>query len=76
METSNDDATILITKNRMRKFRGSEKNNYTCTQCNKFGHTKKCCFEIIGYPEWWDHSRASKKISKTPTVEAVTVADE
>ncbi|KAI4323956.1 hypothetical protein L6164_023527 [Bauhinia variegata] len=25
------------------------------------GHTKDRCYELVGYPEWWDHSRALKK---------------
>ncbi|KAI4323948.1 hypothetical protein L6164_023519 [Bauhinia variegata] len=25
------------------------------------GHTKDRCYELVGYPEWWDHSQASKK---------------
>ncbi|KAL3523631.1 hypothetical protein ACH5RR_016465 [Cinchona calisaya] len=33
------------------------------------GHTKDCCYELVGYPEWWDHSRAYRKKNskKTPT---------
>ncbi|GKG44557.1 hypothetical protein Tco_0485995, partial [Tanacetum coccineum] len=24
-----------------------------CTKCNKYGHKRKGCFKLIGYPEWW-----------------------
>ena len=32
-----------------------------CTHCNKTGHIKSRCFEIVGYPKWWDHNREQRK---------------
>ena len=29
--------------------------------CNKTGHTKNLCFEIVGYPDQWDHNRDQQK---------------
>ncbi|KAJ1386643.1 gag-polypeptide of LTR copia-type [Sesbania bispinosa] len=70
------DSTAMMTRKQAKQSKGSEKGNYKCTQCNKDGHTKERCYEIIGYPEWWDHSRASKKNSKrNPTVVVVTAID-
>ncbi|KAF2304464.1 hypothetical protein GH714_031756 [Hevea brasiliensis] len=36
-------------------------NPLISTRCDQPGHTKDRCFEIVGYPEWWDHNHASKK---------------
>ena len=32
-----------------------------CTHCGETGHTKSRCYDIIGYPEWWDFSKAPRK---------------
>ncbi|KAB5511940.1 hypothetical protein DKX38_028968 [Salix brachista] len=32
-----------------------------CTHCGDTGHTKIRCYELIGYPEWWDPSKAPQK---------------
>ena len=32
-----------------------------CTHCGETGHTKSQCYDIIGYPEWWDFSKAPRK---------------
>ncbi|KAL0282712.1 UNVERIFIED_CONTAM: Copia protein [Sesamum angustifolium] len=41
-----------------------DRNNHTggfCTNCGESGHTKSRCYELIGYPEWWDPSKAPLK---------------
>ncbi|KAG5545139.1 hypothetical protein RHGRI_017567 [Rhododendron griersonianum] len=43
------------------RSRGTTKQSYKCTHCDQTGHTKERCYELVGYPEWWDHSRDSKK---------------
>ena len=53
---------------------GIDKSTYKCTHCDRTGHTKKRCFELVGYSEWWDHSqdphkRHSKKSSTAAVVE-------
>ncbi|KAL0690440.1 hypothetical protein Bca4012_090118 [Brassica carinata] len=30
------------------------RNNSVCSHCGKQGHEVSQCFEVIGYPEWWD----------------------
>ncbi|RVW92462.1 Retrovirus-related Pol polyprotein from transposon RE1 [Vitis vinifera] len=50
-----------------------DKSTFKCTHCNKIGHTKSRCFEIVGYPDWWDHNRDQwKKDSKKTSTVAVT----
>ena len=51
-----------------------DKSTFKCTHCNKIGHTKSRCFEIVGYLDWWDHNhdqrkKDSKKTSTTTFAE-------
>ena len=49
-----------------------DKSTFKCTHCNKTGHTKSRCLEIVGYPDWWDHNRDQlKKDSKKTSIAAV-----
>ena len=51
---------------------GGVKSSYKCTHCDQIGHTKSRCFELVGYPKWWDHSRDSqKKNSKKASTAAI-----
>lgn len=43
----------------------SDKSTSKCTHCNQTGHSKNRCFELIGYPDWWDPTR--HRNSKRPT---------
>ena len=50
------------------------------THCDQTGHTKSRCYELVGYPEWWDHSldsrkKNSKKASTAAIVETKTEDD-
>ena len=59
---------------------GGDKSSYKCTHCDQIGHTKSRCYELMGYPEWWDHShdsrkKNSKKASTTGIVETKTEDD-
>jgi hypothetical protein len=45
-----------------------------CTHCGDTGHTKSRCYDLIGYPEWWDHSKAPKRKGKTSTTSTVSTA--
>ncbi|RVW98348.1 hypothetical protein CK203_034305 [Vitis vinifera] len=50
-----------------------DKSIFKCTHCNKTGHTKSHCFEIVEYPDWWDHNRDQrKKDSKKTSIAVVT----
>ena len=55
-------------------------STFKCTQCNKTGHTKSRCFEIVGYSDWWDHNHDqrkndSKKTSTAAVAEIKTKAN-
>ena len=59
---------------------GGDKSSYKCTHCDQTGHTKSRCYELVGYPEWWDHScdsrkQNSKKASTAAIVETKTEDD-
>ncbi|KAI4348031.1 hypothetical protein L6164_008793 [Bauhinia variegata] len=60
-ETRTSEAAAMMTKNQQKSTKGVDKSSYKCTHYNQTGHTKDRCYELVGYPEWWDHSRASKK---------------
>ncbi|PHT32064.1 hypothetical protein CQW23_28401 [Capsicum baccatum] len=36
-------------------------NDLTCSHCGESGHSKQRCYEIIGYPNWWDFSKKPHK---------------
>ncbi|KAF2284884.1 hypothetical protein GH714_031900 [Hevea brasiliensis] len=36
-------------------------NNLKCSHCGQPGHLKQRCYELIGYPEWWDLSKKPRK---------------
>ena len=36
-----------------------DKSHLSCTHCKKTGHEANTCFELVGYPEWWEHNNRS-----------------
>ena len=40
---------------------GAARRERMCTHCGGTGHTKSRCYELIGYPEWWDFAKAPRK---------------
>ena len=47
-----------------------------CTHCGETRHTKSQCYELIGYPEWWDFAKAPCKLnSKTNHHASVVVVE-
>ena len=55
-----------------------DKSTFKCTHCNKTGHTKSCCFELVGYPDQWDHNRDQRKknFKKTSTATVAEIKTE
>ena len=48
----------------MKNRNNSSAGKYTglvCGHCGESGHSKQRCYEIIGYPEWWDFSKKPRK---------------
>ncbi|XP_038720920.1 uncharacterized protein LOC120013245 [Tripterygium wilfordii] len=39
----------------------------SCTHCGGTGHTKARCYELIGYPDWWDPAKAPTKRTTQPS---------
>ncbi|KAH9696165.1 retrovirus-related pol polyprotein from transposon RE1 [Citrus sinensis] len=72
-----ENLAMLASQNRngYSKNRGNQSsskvNNLVCTHCGEKGHSQQRCYEIIGYPDWWDFSKKPrKKISGKANVTA------
>jgi hypothetical protein len=52
---------------------GPTKSNQKCTHCDQSGHIRERCFELVGYPEWWDHNRDPRKKYSNKTSAAAVV---
>ena len=85
VESNNPDTSAMVvrqrsTQNWQDQFKTNhpkttlniDKSTFKCTHCNKTSHTKSCCFELVGYPDWWDHNRDQwKKDSKKTSTAAI-----
>ncbi|KAG5545275.1 hypothetical protein RHGRI_017663 [Rhododendron griersonianum] len=55
---------------------GAARPERICTHCGENGHTKARCYELIGFPEWWDPAKAPcKRNSKSNHHASVVVAE-
>lgn len=75
--------------NQTRQFGSSKNRNnqpigrssgLVCTHCSESGHSKQRCYEIVGYPEWWDFTKKPRKkiagkAMATPTQESQPTAN-
>ena len=52
---------------RMNSRKNTDKSTSKCTHCHKKGHTKDRCFELVGYPDWWEHNRDPRKKNSKST---------
>ena len=52
-EKETSEATTMVSRNKPKATNDSEKN---FTHCNRSGHTKDCCFKLIGYLDWWENN--------------------
>jgi len=85
MEPENTESSVMVVSNQSTqnwqhqnkenhaKTTTGVKSTYKCTHCNQNDYTKDCCFEIIGYPEWWDHNRDSRKKNSLKSPIAATI---
>ncbi|GMP33172.1 hypothetical protein CsSME_00006609 [Camellia sinensis var. sinensis] len=69
-ELGNSEASTIVIQNHYYWY---NKSSYKCTRCNPSGHTKNRCYELVGYPEWWDYSRDSWKMNSKKTSTAAIV---
>ncbi|KAL1540475.1 hypothetical protein AAHA92_24827 [Salvia divinorum] len=37
-----------------------DKSKLWCTHCGMQKHTRDTCFQIVGYPDWWEEEKAAK----------------
>ncbi|OMO78630.1 hypothetical protein CCACVL1_14252 [Corchorus capsularis] len=45
-----------------------------CEHCKKTRHTKDSCFELLGYPEWWDKGKKPSKTKAANTAQHMETA--
>ncbi|KAL6316701.1 hypothetical protein AAG906_019632 [Vitis piasezkii] len=73
-ESDNPDTLAMVDQsktNHPKTDPNIDKSTFKCTHCNKTGHTKSRCFEIVGYPDWWDHNHDQQKKDSKKTSTAV-----
>ncbi|KAL6348581.1 hypothetical protein AAG906_016099 [Vitis piasezkii] len=76
-ESDNPDTSAMVDQsktNHPKTTPNIDKSTFKCTHCNKTGHTKSHCFELVGYLDWWDHNRDQRKKDSNKTLTA-TVAE-
>ncbi|KAH9666171.1 retrovirus-related pol polyprotein from transposon RE1 [Citrus sinensis] len=73
-KVDSETSAMIARQQSQRKF--VDKSSLHCTHCRKKGHTKEQCFEIIGYPDWWDtRKKNTKHGSKTTVAESTSTTD-
>ncbi|PWA60403.1 hypothetical protein CTI12_AA387250 [Artemisia annua] len=56
-----DSMVHMATRSRPPKAKNQNGKTFTCTHCGEEGHSKLRCYEIIGYPDWWDFTKKPRK---------------
>ncbi|KAH9685014.1 protein kinase domain-containing protein [Citrus sinensis] len=73
-KVDSETSTMIARQQPQKKF--VDKSSLHYTHCRKKGHTKEQCFEIIGYPDWWDtRKKNTKHGSKTAVAESTSTTD-
>ncbi|KAH9763832.1 retrovirus-related pol polyprotein from transposon RE1 [Citrus sinensis] len=73
-KVDSETSAMIARQQPQRKF--VDKSSLHCTHCRKKGHTKEQCFEIIGYPDWWDtRKKNTKHGSKTAVAESTSTTN-
>lgn len=73
------EAAAMVRKYRSNQYRPDRmrskgiKSTYKWTHCDQSGYTKDLCFEIMRYPEWWDHNRDLRKRNASKSFVAAIV---
>ncbi|XP_021722724.1 uncharacterized protein LOC110690200 [Chenopodium quinoa] len=53
LNKENKESTVAFRVDAKTKSTFVDTSNLFCDHCNRQGHDKKGCFQLIGYPEWW-----------------------
>ncbi|KAH9774809.1 retrovirus-related pol polyprotein from transposon RE1 [Citrus sinensis] len=69
-KVDSETSAMIARQQPQRKF--IDKSSLHCTHCRKKGHTKEQCFEIIGYPDWWDTRKKNTKHGSKTAVSTST----
>ncbi|XP_012845959.1 PREDICTED: uncharacterized protein LOC105965962 [Erythranthe guttata] len=57
-----ESSAMVAQRNTRRNNPSSGKgSNFLCSHCGETGHSKQRCYEIVGYPDWWDFSKKRRK---------------
>ncbi|KAL5542845.1 hypothetical protein UlMin_010555 [Ulmus minor] len=59
------ETSAMVARSQPKK--NTDKSTSKCAHCHKKGHTKDRCFELVGYPDWWEHNRDSRKKNSKST---------
>lgn len=51
-----------------------EKSKLVCSHCGMKKHTKESCFQLVGYPDWWDETKRTKLPTNNRTKGSNSVA--
>lgn len=54
---------LLPTSSSMRSSSSSRNHTIRCNHCGRRGHAQESCFEIIGFPEWWNERKSKSQNS-------------
>jgi hypothetical protein len=58
MRCGDDRATLMMQSRRPpHPFGKLDKSKLFCDYCKRSGHTKDVCFELHGYPPWWEKGK-------------------
>ncbi|KAL2252650.1 UNVERIFIED_CONTAM: Retrovirus-related Pol polyprotein from transposon TNT 1-94 [Sesamum indicum] len=55
-------------RNPIKKRSAAEKKQMYCTYCKKTGHIREQCFELNGYPEWYEDLMKQRKGINKPVI--------
>ncbi|KAH6766312.1 hypothetical protein C2S52_017295 [Perilla frutescens var. hirtella] len=67
-DTSSDIGFGLAARDRVQKgYKGKgarqteeDRSKMVCSHCGMKKHTKESCFQLVGYPDWWDDTKRTK----------------
>ncbi|KAI5340660.1 hypothetical protein L3X38_019934 [Prunus dulcis] len=48
-----------------------DKPVFKCTHCGGSKHTREHCYELVGFPSWWDHSKNKRNGHKALQASAI-----